>query len=79
MDLLFWDDDSWNGVAEGDAFVSFHGSWNSQIPVGYRIDHVVFANGKPVSSRPFLGYSGPGAYQSQYVALPHPPFILRSC
>ncbi|OBT88223.1 hypothetical protein VE02_02809 [Pseudogymnoascus sp. 03VT05] len=32
------------------AFVSFHGSWNSPIPVGYRVTTVDFANGQPVAA-----------------------------
>ncbi|KFZ08050.1 hypothetical protein V502_09572 [Pseudogymnoascus sp. VKM F-4520 (FW-2644)] len=32
------------------AFVSFHGSWNSPIPVGYRVATIDFANGQPVAS-----------------------------
>ncbi|KFX93459.1 hypothetical protein V495_03050 [Pseudogymnoascus sp. VKM F-4514 (FW-929)] len=32
------------------AFVSFHGSWNSPIPVGYRVATIDFANGEPVAA-----------------------------
>ncbi|OBU01675.1 hypothetical protein VE01_00221 [Pseudogymnoascus verrucosus] len=32
------------------AFVSFHGSWNSPIPVGYRVAMIDFANGQPVAA-----------------------------
>lgn len=33
------------------AWISFHGSWNSPNPVGYHVGYVDFANGQPVASR----------------------------
>lgn len=65
MDILFWNNTKWDGVAMGDAFVAFHGSWNANPPRGYRVDHVTFNNstGMPIFHEPFLGYEGPGAFQ----------------
>ena len=65
MDILFWYTNTWSSVNSGDAFVSLHGSWNRDPPMGYRVDHVSFdASGFPVSNTPFLGYEGPGAYDN---------------
>jgi len=58
MDIIFWNKDSF--PSQYAAFVSFHGSWDRQPPVGYRVDWVEFANGFPVKSEKFLYYSGPG-------------------
>ncbi|EMT74491.1 hypothetical protein ACKRZS_005165 [Fusarium odoratissimum] len=32
------------------AYISFHGSWNRNPPVGYRVSYVDFQNGRPASS-----------------------------
>merc|ERR1711974_122415 len=64
LDVLFWDNSMWPSVNYGDAFVAFHGSWNTNPPSGYRLDHVVYIDGSPVENKPFLGYAGPGAYRS---------------
>jgi glucose/arabinose dehydrogenase len=43
-------------VPKGDALVALHGSWNSTIKVGYRVEHVMFdeATGKPYGARPLV-------------------------
>ncbi|KAK6539350.1 hypothetical protein TWF694_009580 [Orbilia ellipsospora] len=33
---------------DGNAWISFHGSWNRAVPVGYHVVKVDFANGQPV-------------------------------
>ena len=38
----------------GDAFVTFRGSWNRQAPVGYKVARVKFENGKPVRFEDFV-------------------------
>ncbi|WEW56085.1 hypothetical protein PRK78_001520 [Emydomyces testavorans] len=42
-------DIKFNGTSE--AFVSFHGSWNRDAPIGYRIARIPFRQGEPVASR----------------------------
>lgn len=42
------------GVSRGDAFVTFHGSWNRTRPQGYKVALVKFEGGKPVSFSDFL-------------------------
>jgi len=60
LDLLFYYGSSFPGLA-GNLFVTQHGSWDSDPPVGYRIVLVRFdATGKPVSDEPFFYYSGNG-------------------
>jgi len=59
MDIIWYNGTSWN-TPKGDAFVSFRGSWNRNPPAGYRVDHVKFVNGSPVSDSPFLAFEGPG-------------------
>ncbi|KAK2734335.1 hypothetical protein FQN57_001702 [Myotisia sp. PD_48] len=41
-------DFKFNGTNE--AFVTFHGSWNRDIPIGYRLSRIEFANGEPVAA-----------------------------
>jgi len=38
----------------GDAFVTFHGSWNRKPPVGYKVARIRFENGRPVGFEDFL-------------------------
>lgn len=33
------------------AFVTFHGSWNRDEPIGYKLSSIAFANGQPVAGR----------------------------
>ncbi|KAI1943641.1 hypothetical protein LOZ66_000225 [Ophidiomyces ophidiicola] len=42
-------DIKFNGTDE--AFVSFHGSWNRDVPIGYRIARIPFRNGEPEATR----------------------------
>jgi glucose/arabinose dehydrogenase len=41
----------------GDAFVALHGSWNSSVKVGYRVERVMFdpETGKPYGSQRIVG------------------------
>lgn len=38
----------------GDAFLTYHGSWNRRIPTGAKVVHVKVQNGKPVSIEDFV-------------------------
>jgi len=77
LDIIFWDLDNFPGFNHG-AFVSFHGSWDRQPPVGYRVDWVTFQDGLPVDSNKFLYYVGPGEKGPNW---PHRPVSLgiRPC
>lgn len=54
IQFIFYRGGNLPGVARGDAFVSFHGSWNRTHPQGYKVVHVKFEDGKPVSAGDFL-------------------------
>eukprot|EP01119_Soliformovum_irregulare_P006732 TRINITY_DN1914_c0_g1_i1.p1 TRINITY_DN1914_c0_g1~~TRINITY_DN1914_c0_g1_i1.p1 ORF type:complete len:267 (+),score=53.41 TRINITY_DN1914_c0_g1_i1:576-1376(+) len=60
IDIKFYYGDTFDGIARGDAFVSWHGSWNRSPEQGYKVVHVSFQDGMPVSFDPFFFYSPPG-------------------
>jgi glucose/arabinose dehydrogenase len=39
---------------QGDAFLTYHGSWNRSVPTGAKVVHVKVQNGKPVSIEDFV-------------------------
>jgi glucose/arabinose dehydrogenase len=39
---------------KGDAFLTYHGSWNRRVPTGAKVVHVKVQNGKPVSIEDFV-------------------------
>lgn len=43
LDMLFNEDGS-------TAWISFHGSWNRDSPIGYKLSYVDFANGEPTEA-----------------------------
>jgi len=46
----------------GDAFVSLHGSWNRDVPVGYGVVRLPFADGAPTGAiETLLAHEGPNA------------------
>ncbi|HYM30380.1 MAG TPA: PQQ-dependent sugar dehydrogenase [Candidatus Cybelea sp.] len=47
LGLIFYDGAMFPAEYKGDAFVSFHGSWNSSKPTGYLIARVRFKDGRP--------------------------------
>jgi len=59
LDLYFYYGTSFPGYA-GNLFVTQHGSWDSNPPVGYRVSLIHFTNGVPVADTPFFSYIGPG-------------------
>jgi len=73
LDIIFYDGASFPADAIGDAFVSFHGSWNRQPAQGYEVMRVVFENGAPVRYEPFFEFDGAGDTSS---AWPHRPVGL---
>jgi len=65
LDLLFYYGTTFP-IPSGDLFVAFHGSWNRNPPVGYKVSHVEFSNGRPVKEEIFLSYIGPGETGSNW-------------
>lgn len=54
MALVFYDGDAFPEDFRGDAFVSFHGSWNRGEPAGYDVHRIKFNGGEPVEAAAFL-------------------------
>ena len=52
--FLFYTGSQFPTAYQGDAFVTFRGSWNRTRPVGYKVVRVHFENGRPVRSDDFL-------------------------
>lgn len=48
LGLVFYDHDQFPAEYRGDAFVAFHGSWNSAKPTGYKVVRAKFEDGRPV-------------------------------
>ena len=47
---------------DGDAFVAFHGSWNRDVPTGYKVVRVPFDRGAPTGAvEDVLAHAGDGA------------------
>ena len=49
LGLVFYNADQFPEEYFGDAFVAFHGSWNTSEPTGYKIVRIPFENGRPKS------------------------------
>ena len=52
--MMFYTGDQFPAEVKGDAFVAFHGSWNSSVRTGYQVDRVLFENGKPYGALPYV-------------------------
>jgi glucose/arabinose dehydrogenase len=70
LGLTFYDGAAFPADVVGDAFVTFHGSWNRDTPTGYKVMRVHFEAGSPVTATPFLAYDGVGDIGAQW---PHRP------
>ncbi|MGE5761492.1 MAG: PQQ-dependent sugar dehydrogenase [Gemmatimonadota bacterium] len=53
LGITFYTATAFPGYA-GDAFLTYHGSWNRRIPTGAKVVHVKVQNGKPVSIEDFV-------------------------
>ena len=47
LGIAFYNGKQFPAEYQGDAFVAFHGSWNSGLPHGYKVVRIHFAGGKP--------------------------------
>jgi len=54
LGLAFYTGTAFPAEYRGDAFVTFHGSWNRSIPTGAKVIRVHVQNGRPVSSQDFV-------------------------
>lgn len=61
--------------AKGDAFMSFHGSWNRKHKQGYRIERCLF---DPVTQKPFGHYMIVGTLDNQEKVLARPTDVVQA-
>lgn len=54
MSLLFYRGEQFPAEFSGDAFATFHGSWNRGAASGYELTRIKFRDGNPVSIEPFI-------------------------
>ncbi|HWZ29664.1 MAG TPA: PQQ-dependent sugar dehydrogenase [Gemmatimonadales bacterium] len=54
LGLAFYGGSQFPADFKGDAFVTFHGSWNRSVPTGDKVIRVRIKDGKPVSSEDFV-------------------------
>jgi glucose/arabinose dehydrogenase len=47
LGLVFYDGSQFPAEYKGNAFIAFHGSWDSARPTGYKVVRVKFVNGRP--------------------------------
>jgi Raf kinase inhibitor-like YbhB/YbcL family protein len=54
MQLSFYTGTQFPSAYRGDAFISFHGSWNRKPSSGYEVVRIRFKNGEPTGFEPFV-------------------------
>ena len=54
--MMFYDGNQFPSEIKGDAFVAFHGSWNSSVKVGYQVARVLFEDGHPYGQLPYVKF-----------------------
>jgi glucose/arabinose dehydrogenase len=54
IDLVFYDGEQFPEDYGGDAFIAQRGSWNRELPVGYKVVRVQFEDGEPGEVQDFL-------------------------
>ena len=75
LDIHFYSGSAFPADVLGDAFVSFHGSWNRTAATGYKVVHLPYdGSGMPTGEvLPFLEYAGNGDTANDW---PHRPVGL---
>jgi len=61
LDIKFYSGNDFPGFPSGGAFISFHGSWNRQPPIGYNVFYLAFQNGLPTAQTQILRNNGTSA------------------
>ena len=70
LGLEFYHGSSFPPELRGDAFIGFHGSWNRDVPTGYKVVRLRFSDGAPQEVEPFFEYGGDGDISEDW---PHRP------
>jgi glucose/arabinose dehydrogenase len=74
LDLIWYNGTSFPSEYKGNMFISCHGSWDRNPPIGYYVLRVYTdASGNPQRFEPFFKYQGPGDTGSSW---PHRPVGL---
>jgi glucose/arabinose dehydrogenase len=68
LDILFYNGSAFPADHVGDAFVTFHGSWNRDEPTGYKVMRIPFGSNDMPSGNPtpLLEYAGTGDTASEW-------------
>lgn len=66
LDLEFYDGASFPAAFQGDLFITFHGSWNRNVPTGYKVVHVDMSGATPSDPEPFFEFNGDGDFASSW-------------
>jgi len=56
--MTFYTGNQFPAELKGDAFVSYHGSWNRTAPAGYCVTRVLFEDGKPYGELKYVNFLG---------------------
>jgi glucose/arabinose dehydrogenase len=56
LSMMFYTGNQFPSDVKGDAFVTFHGSWNSSVKVGYQVARVLFEDGHPYGQLPYVRF-----------------------
>jgi glucose/arabinose dehydrogenase len=72
LGLLFYTGTQFPAAYRGGAFVSFHGSWNSSRPTGYKVVYVPFRNNRPAGGYDnfALGFRTGGVNRADVIGRP---------
>lgn len=65
LDIIFYEGTLFPKVKKGDAFISWHGSWNREPPMGYRVIHMSFNDSTPTGYTHFFYYDPEGDVDGQ--------------
>jgi len=66
LDILFYHNMSFPVKYRESVFISEHGSWNREVPAGYRVVFLKVENGVPVSEEPFLYHTGAARWPNNF-------------
>jgi hypothetical protein len=75
LDLELYSGAAFPQAYRGDWFITLHGSWNRDVPTGYKVVHVgMDADGRPQPPVPFFEFAGTGDIGAGW---PHRPVGIR--
>ena len=54
--MCFYTGDQFPEEVKGDAFIAYHGSWNSSVKVGYCVTRILFEDGHPFGELKYVNF-----------------------